>query len=44
MNLLGMVLITLLVLIEKVLPMHQQYFSKAVGALFLLWGIGLLQF
>ncbi|MDP3279582.1 MAG: DUF2182 domain-containing protein [Nitrosomonas sp.] len=44
MNLLGMVLITLLVLIEKVLPMHQQYFSKAVGTLFFLWGIWLLQF
>ncbi len=41
MSLLGMVLITLLVLIEKVLPIYQQFFSKAVGILFLGWGIWL---
>lgn len=42
MNLLGMVLITLLVLIEKVLPIHQQYFSKVVGVFFFGWGVWLL--
>ncbi|WP_293005353.1 DUF2182 domain-containing protein [Nitrosomonas sp.] len=42
MNLLAMALITVLVLIEKVLPIHQQYFSKTVGVLFLGWGVWLL--
>lgn len=42
MNLLGMVLITLLVLIEKTMPMYSQSFSRAVGFLFIGWGIWLL--
>lgn len=43
MNLLGMVLITLLVLIEKTVPMNHQYFFRAVGVLFIGWGVWLLQ-
>ncbi len=43
MNLLGMVLITLLVLIEKTVPMNIHYFSRTVGVLFIGWGIWLLQ-
>jgi len=43
MNLLGMVLITLLVLIEKTVPISNQYFSKAVGVVFIGWGFWLLQ-
>lgn len=43
MNLLGMVLITLLVLIEKTAPMNVHFFSRAIGVLFIGWGIWLLQ-
>lgn len=39
MNLPAMILITLLVLVEKVLPVYQQYFSQAIGVLFFSWGI-----
>ncbi len=42
MNLLGMVLITLLVLIEKTMPGYYQYFSRIVGVGFIAWGGWLL--
>jgi len=43
MNLMGMVLITLLVLIEKTAPMRIHYFSRTIGVLFIGWGVWLLQ-
>lgn len=43
MNLLGMVLITLIVTVEKIIPPHQQFFSKTLGILFIVWGIWLIQ-
>ena len=42
MNLWAMALITALVLVEKILPVYQRYFSRAVGGGFVGWGIGLL--
>ena len=42
MNLWAMLLITALVLVEKILPVYQRYFSRAVGIFFVGWGIGLL--
>jgi predicted metal-binding membrane protein len=42
MNLLGMALITLLVIVEKYLPLESTVICKAVGVVFLAWGIFLL--
>lgn len=42
MNLLGMALITLLVIMEKLLPIEPVLFSRAVGSVFIFWGIFLL--
>lgn len=42
MNLLGMALITLLVILEKSLPLESRFFSQAVGIAFLIWGTFLL--
>lgn len=42
MNLLGMALITLLVILEKILPIKAKLICKAVGGIFLLWGVFLL--
>ena len=39
MNLLGMVLITLLVILEKSMPLESTVICKTVGAVFLAWGI-----
>lgn len=41
MNLLAMVLITLLVLIEKLAPVNNQWIRRAVGVLFMAWGMWL---
>ena len=42
MNLLGMALITLLVILEKSMPLESTFICKAVGVVFLAWGIYLL--
>jgi predicted metal-binding membrane protein len=42
MNLLGMAMITLLVIVEKYLPLESMFICKAVGVVFLAWGIFLL--
>jgi predicted metal-binding membrane protein len=42
MNLLGMALITLLVIVEKSMPLESTVICKAAGAVFLVWGIFLL--
>ncbi len=42
MNLLGMALITALVFVEKMIPHHYQFFSKAIGILFIVWGFWLI--
>ncbi len=42
MNLLGMALITLLVILEKSLPLESRLISKTVGIAFLIWGTFLL--
>ncbi|MDP1663863.1 MAG: DUF2182 domain-containing protein [Methylobacter sp.] len=42
MNLLGMALITLLVILEKSMPLQSKLICKAVGAAFIAWGIALL--
>jgi len=42
MNLLGMALITLLVIVEKSMPLDSKFISKAVGFAFLVWGAFLL--
>ncbi|MDH5553076.1 MAG: DUF2182 domain-containing protein [Nitrosomonas sp.] len=42
MNLLAMVLITLLVLIEKLAPVNNQWIARTVGILFVGWGVWLL--
>jgi predicted metal-binding membrane protein len=42
MNLLGMALITLLVIAGKYLPLESTVICKAVGMVFLVWGIFLL--
>jgi predicted metal-binding membrane protein len=41
MNLLGMVLITALVLTEKIAPINHQVITRVVGVLFMAWGISL---
>jgi len=41
MSLIGMVLITLMVLVEKILPVHQHFFTKTIGVLFIVWGFWL---
>jgi len=41
MSLIGMVFITLVVLVEKILPPHHQFFSKAIGVVFIVWGLWL---
>ena len=43
MNLLGMALITLLVMLEKMAPIKRQLICRLVGILFIGWGIWLLQ-
>jgi len=43
MNLLGMALITLLVMLEKMAPVKRQLICRLVGILFIGWGIWLLQ-
>jgi predicted metal-binding membrane protein len=43
MNLLGMALITLLVMLEKMVPVKRQLICRLVGILFIGWGIWLLQ-
>jgi predicted metal-binding membrane protein len=42
MNLLGMAMITLLVIAEKSMPLKSTFICKAVGVVFLAWGIFLL--
>jgi predicted metal-binding membrane protein len=42
MNLPGMALITLLVILEKSMPVESKFFSKAVGIAFLIWATFLL--
>ena len=42
MNLLGMALITLIVLLEKLAPMDPKYISRIGGFAFITWGIGFL--
>ena len=42
MNLLGMAVITLLVIVEKSMPLESTFICKAVGVVFLSWGIFLL--
>jgi predicted metal-binding membrane protein len=42
MNLLGMALITLLVILEKTMPLESKFISKSVGVAFLAWGAFLL--
>lgn len=42
MNLLGMALITLLVIVEKSMPLESRFICKSVGVVFLAWGIFLL--
>jgi predicted metal-binding membrane protein len=42
MNLLGMAVITLIVIAEKHLPLESTVICKAVGMVFLVWGIFLL--
>ncbi|HNP25620.1 MAG TPA: DUF2182 domain-containing protein [Nitrosomonas sp.] len=42
MNLLGMALITTLVFVEKINPLHHQFFSKTMGILFIVWGFWLI--
>jgi predicted metal-binding membrane protein len=42
MNLLGMALITLLVILEKSMPLESKLIRKVVGVAFLAWGITLL--
>jgi predicted metal-binding membrane protein len=39
MNLLGMVLITLFVIVEKSMPLESTIICKTVGVVFLAWGI-----
>jgi predicted metal-binding membrane protein len=41
MSLTGMALITLLVCMEKILPVNQNILSKGIGILFILWSIWL---
>lgn len=43
MNILAMLLITLLVLVEKVAPVNNQWIGRAAGVVFIGWGIRLLQ-
>tara|TARA_R110002073_G_scaffold333713_1_gene521767 strand:- start:118 stop:873 length:756 start_codon:yes stop_codon:yes gene_type:complete len=43
MNLLAMALITLLVLIEKTVPINSQWICRSVGIVFIGWGIWLLE-
>ena len=43
MNLVAMVLITLLVLIEKLAPVQNQWIGRLVGMLFIGWGVWLFQ-
>jgi predicted metal-binding membrane protein len=42
MNLLGMALITLLVILEKTVPLHAKLICNVVGVAFIAWGIALL--
>jgi predicted metal-binding membrane protein len=42
MNLLGMALITLLVVLEKTVPLHAKFICHGVGVAFIAWGIALL--
>ncbi len=42
MSLLGMVFITILVTLEKLVPGQSHFFSKIIGVLFIVWGIGLM--
>ena len=42
MNLLGMAVITLLVIVEKYLPLESTFICTTVGVVFLAWGIFLL--
>lgn len=42
MNLLGMALITLLVILEKSMPLQSRLICKAVGVVFIAWGVVLL--
>lgn len=43
MNLLGMAFITLMILVEKISPPGLQFFPKAIGILFIVWGIWLIE-
>jgi predicted metal-binding membrane protein len=42
MNLFGMAMITLLVIVEKSMPVESTFICKTVGVVFLAWGIFLL--
>jgi len=42
MNLLGMALITLLVVLEKTLPLQAKHICNGVGVVFIVWGMALL--